>query len=152
MLYPRKTKTVRYLLGCLTFTVVGIWLAIHGETAGWFCLVIFGLGSLVFAALLIPGIAYLRIHREGFTVHQFRREDSFRWIDVREFRVARIGLNKMVVFDFAEAYDRLPRLRKIVSGLTSAEGALPDSYGLTPEQLAAIMNETKAVGFTRDAG
>ena len=50
----------------------------------------------------------------------------------------------MVMFNYAESYQGALAVRRINAALTGFEAALPDSYGLRPEELADLMNSYKA--------
>ena len=72
------------------------------------------------------------------------RSHTFKWSEVSEFGVGQIFGNKMVLMNFSESYKASPSLRKFSITFVGADGALPDSYGLKPEDLAELMNIYKA--------
>ena len=47
----------------------------------------------------------------------------------------------MVAFNFSQKYRQQRFARKLSSMIGGYEGALPDTYGKTAEELAALMNE-----------
>jgi len=49
----------------------------------------------------------------------------------------------MVVFNFAADFEGHAGARRIASWLTPYEGAMPDTYGMSCEDLAALMNECR---------
>lgn len=114
---------------------------LSGESIGWLPALFFGLGVVVFGVILLPNSAYLRVSQDGFTVCSLFRAHSYRWSDVGPFTVDRIGPNRMVVFNFSDQYRALPLARKAASAITGYEGALPDSYGMSLEELACLLNE-----------
>jgi hypothetical protein len=118
-----------------------------GELIGWFVAVFFGLCTLVLMASLLPNASYLRVSPDGFTMCSLFRAHSFRWSDVCGFSVGRVGVNRMVVFDFSDEFRGTPRLRKVAIALAGHEGALPDSYGMPLEALARLMNEYRDQGI-----
>jgi len=115
-----------------------------GDSRGWFVAAFFTFCTLVFTLVLLPGSAYLELGPDGITVCTFYQRDSWRWADVASFDIARIGSNtRMVVIKFAPAYPKARRARRFAEFLTGHEGALPDSYGLSVEDLVALLNTYK---------
>jgi hypothetical protein len=49
----------------------------------------------------------------------------------------------MVLFNYAPSAPGSARLRRLATALSGREGALPDCYGLSAEQLAALLNAYK---------
>ena len=141
ILRPSKVKTSGLLVGCLIFVLGGAWIVPNDHMTGWLSIIFFGLCALVFAVQLLPNSSYLRLTSEGFTICSLFRAHSFKWSDVRSFSVGRVGLNKMVMFDFSEHYQDSSRLRKINVGIARHEGGLPDSYGMPHEDLVNLLNQ-----------
>ena len=142
LLRPSMRKQTLYLLLCLALTGMDVFVIVtDGGIVGWFGLVFFGLGSLVFAVQFMPSASYLSLTTEGFIVSAlFRKWPLIRWEDVSEFRVAAApptGM-KMVVFDWHRSTK--PRLRRINRALVGAGEGLPDTYGLKPGDLAELLN------------
>jgi hypothetical protein len=135
-------KLTVYLLLCVALTGMDVFVIVtDGGIVGWFGLVFFGLGSLVFAVQFMPSASYLSLTAEGFVVSAlFRKWPLIRWEDVSAFRVAAApptGI-KMVVFDWHRGTK--PLLRKINRALVGAGEGLPDTYGLKPGDLAELLN------------
>ena len=143
MLRPSKRKHIAYLFGCLAFVVIGA-LQVSNRQAGaigWLCLLFFGLGVVAFTAQIIPGASYLRVRSEGFMFCSlFRKSPVILWRDVSSFRVASVppSGHRLVVFDWYTASNR--SVRRINQHLTGATDGLPDSYGLSPQGLAYLLN------------
>ena len=114
-----------------------------GETVGWFIATLFGIGALAGAINLLPGSSFLVLDGEGFTVRSLFRQHSYKWTEVETFSVRWVGAIRMVAFDFSSEYARQVRMRKIVSSIIGTEGALPDTYGLSLQNLADKMNAAK---------
>jgi hypothetical protein len=150
LLHPRRARWLLLLVASLAFTVAGAAMIRSGETRGWFMVAVFALGALVAGAMLLPGSAYLRLTPDGFEMRSLYRHVRVRWADVSWFRAGRIGLNKMVLFDYAPSYTRSAQARAVASALTGAEAALPDTYGHSAEALVALLNDWRARA-TRDA-
>jgi hypothetical protein len=100
--------------------------------------------TLVAALALLPGAGGLLLDSDGFEITSLFRPYRCRWTEVSEFEVVRVppSLQKMVAFDHARTEDRA--LARINRSLVGWAGGLPDNYGLSHEDLAAIMNEWRA--------
>lgn len=142
-LRPSKTSMILYFALCSIFTVVGALMIGDGRTMGWLIAVLFGLGSLVFLLQLLPNCSYLRLDPTGFTMCSLFRSHHYRWSEVEHFGITRIGLNKMVAFNFSDQFDRARIARRVATEISGYEGALPDPYGMKHEQLAELMNQWK---------
>jgi len=142
-LYPKRWKSILFLLLTLGFTIGGVWMALDGEKMGWFISIFFGLGMLVFLINLSPQASYLKLNKEGFEVCSLFRKHKYHWNEVRDFGVGSISGNKMVMFNFSEEYKKAKKVRKISSTIAGAEGGLHDTFGLKAEELADLMNEYK---------
>jgi hypothetical protein len=94
--------------------------------------------------MLLPGAGGLRLDSDGFEMTSLFRRHRSRWMEVSEFEVVRLppSLQKMVVFDDVRTKDSA--LAKVNRSLAGRTGGLPDSYSLSHEDLAAIMNEWRA--------
>lgn len=143
VLRPSRLKWAGIGLICLLFTIVGVWLGLTGNRIGWGCAIFFGLGVFISTASLLPNATYLRLTDEGFTMRSLYRTHTYRWKDVSGFAVGRVLTNKMVLFNFEPTYQRTPGLRSINVGLVGYEAGLPDTYGLTHEALAEMLNQYK---------
>ena len=146
MLYPKKSTALWLLIASSLFVAGGIWMITRGEWVGYLCAGFFGLGILVFGIQLLPGSAYLHLHNEGFTFCSLFRKTCIPWSAIDEFFVVQLSqpavkIQRMVGFNFAPSYDKSKLGRTISRGIAACEGALPDTYGWKPEELAAYMNE-----------
>jgi hypothetical protein len=124
-------------------TAVGIWMIYSGNWIGWYMTSIFGLVSLLASVQLIPGSTYVRIHAEGLEVCFFFRSRHILWKDVTRFGVARRNSSRMVVYDFVPDYSGQNRSRALCRLLFGWDAALPDSFGMSCEELADLMNRCR---------
>src|SRR6266481_8165919 len=114
----------KYLLVCLGFSVIGVFMILDGEgLSGWFVALFFGLGVVVFLAQFWPAASYLKLTPRGFVCCTLFRSWSASWESVSEFYVGRIGGEEKVVFK--------------LSGSSGAK-FLPDTYGRTLQELADL--------------
>lgn len=140
VLYPARGKTLLLLLGCLSFSAVGVWMVLDGVLLGYFCALLFALGALIFLVQLHPRAAYLLLDEQGFTYCSLFRAHRISWVAVAGFAVVRISSNSQVAWNFAQGHvphGRGPALSQALSGYHSA---LPDTYGLRAEVLAQQLN------------
>lgn len=105
----------------------------------WIGLAIFGACALIAAVQLLPGASALRLDQEGFVVRNLFRDWRYRWKDIGPVRVGRFVFWRMVGFDRTAPAGGNP-IARINHGLIGVAEALPETYGLAPEQLAALMN------------
>lgn len=143
VLRPSKRRTTLYFLGCLGFVIIGAMQIARHEAGviGWLCVLFFGLCVAVFAIQFIPGASYLRIRSDGFRFCSlFRKSPQILWRDVSNFRVTSVppSGHRIVVFDWHAAPNR--GVRRMNRHLVDATDGLPDSYGLSPEELAELLN------------
>jgi len=145
LLLPSKRGILGLLLGCLAFVAAGLWMAREGNIIGWIGSCFFGLGVLVAIVQLLPGASHLCLTESGFEVRTLYRSWSVSWKDVAFFATASIGpMNRMVVFNFTDHYDRAKITWKFVRGIAGYEGALPDTYGMKAGHLADLLNNWRA--------
>jgi hypothetical protein len=100
----------------------------------------FALCGLIATPQMIGVGAGLSLDREGFTCRTLFRSFRRRWVDCTEFTPVRVGFNAMVGFSTASDEAMHPRLAAAARGLTGAAGALPDTYGVSADDLADTMN------------
>lgn len=147
VLRPSKKKFVGLLMISAGFVVTGLWLLQNGDispTLGWVCVAFFGLGTVVGVATLLPGAAYLRLEPEGFTMCSLYRSAFYRWSDVSEFVVGRVGMQSMVMFEYSSQRTDAATLRAVNAALFGHQAALPDTYGMTHEALVDLLNRQRA--------
>lgn len=102
--------------------------------------IFFGLCILVFGVQFFPGSAYLELNDDGFSVvHQFR-EKTYNWADIEEFSTHKFTGNKIVTWTYTKAFQVQDSDRTLANRVMKTEASLPDSYGMTAEDLAKMMN------------
>lgn len=142
ILRPSRWKTVLLLLISLTFVAIAVWMFLLGESRAIaiFTGLFFGLGVIVFVVQLLPNSSWLRLDRDGFTIRSLYRDSRSSWNDMLHFHPIRIRRNSMVGWKYAEEYEQSQTGRIVANTLTGVEGALPDTYGMKPAELADLMN------------
>jgi len=144
LLRPSRAKNLLLLAVSAAFTAGGATMIRDSRSMGWFVLVFFGLCSIIFMILLLPNSSYLRLTRDGLETRSLFRSSKLQWADVASFRAGRIGLNAMVLVEYAPSYRRARTGRAVATALAGAEGALPDTYGRSAKALAGLLNEWRA--------
>jgi hypothetical protein len=148
-------RQMLFTIGAL-FTVVGIVLIFYPGTphrgfgrlitdvfgpsgVGWVTTVFFGACAITSAIQMLPNASSLELSPAGFLVCSLFRKRFTRWQDVGEFGVYSVGAARFVGFNYAEGRSR-GRIGRQASALASGfEAAVPDTYGMTAEELADLM-------------
>jgi hypothetical protein len=136
----------------LAFVAAGVWLIRRGEAGAWLAVGFFGLCAVL--ALLVPLARrnHLRLDPDRFTVTTPILTRSYRWAEVDRFFPVGDGTSGAVAFDLTAA---APRRRHVSQRLTRRlfgyDDALPQTYGMPPARLAALLNnwKTGATGAAR---
>ncbi len=124
----------------LVMIAFGVLMVAAGKVWGWASVIFFGVGVLALAPQFLPGVGYLQLTSSEFTVFSLFRRHHTRWSDVERFRVAPVGAFQMVVFRYKDECPRYRRLRGISDMLTGSQFCLFNTYGMTPEALADLLN------------
>jgi hypothetical protein len=119
----------------------GIWIVSDGQWFGLLPSAFFGLGLVVSLILLLPGSSFLELDANGFVIRNVFRDSRLSWADIDGFETRRLGMRKFVTLNFARGYSASSRVRALAKGMSGAEGALPDTYGMSAEDLANLMNQ-----------
>jgi hypothetical protein len=134
---PRVSRVIAYLLVSLCFAAAALFL---DGAIRWATLIFGGIGAIVFATQLAPNSAYLELRDDGFTFASLWRAHTVRWSEVSQFGIARVGLRtRLVGWNYVAPASR-GQLSRSLSGY---EAALPDTYGMSPEELCALLDELR---------
>ncbi len=150
-LHVPQRKTLLVLFGMAIFAGVSLWY-LHNDNPGtlatallWFCVAALALCSPLVILQLIRG-AGLRLENDGFRIKQPWKWRFVRWKDASEFGVGSTALiashkgdwSTVVTFDDRNADEsKAAILNRSIVGRNSS---LPDTYGLSPEDLQSLMN------------
>lgn len=146
VLYPSRSKSVAFLVVSVLFVLGGIWLRDDGPVVAWLTIAFFGLGAAVFSANLLPGSSYLKLTSEGFEQRVLFRTHNEDWINIQHFEAYRnpTSSSRLVGFVYDPNYASTARGaagRKISRSMVGLDGALPDTYGMSADELAELMND-----------
>jgi hypothetical protein len=140
VLRPSKRRMLTWVGVCLAFVAAGAFLTTTGEFVwGVAAVGFFGLGAIVLGITLLPGASFLKLEREGFEVRSLYRSGSYRWSDVQEFRPVAIPPSGVMLAGFDFSPNARPAAAWLSSSVAGVEGCLPDTYGLSAEELAGVM-------------
>ena len=138
-LYPSRRKWLLVALGGIAFTAIGIGMVLTGDWTGWFAVGFFGLVAIVAILALLPGSSRLMLDKDGFEATTLYRGARKRWAETSEFGTADISGETFVVFD------DLTLTPGALTGFNTSNigrnSALPDTYGLSAEELANLMSD-----------
>jgi hypothetical protein len=167
VLTPSKTKPAVFLFIATLLLGVGGYLLRQPalSSAPWSAYVLIGfagLWALVQILFLTTHSSSLTMDGEGFESRLFWRGTKFRWSEVEKFAPVEVALPKsnavrkikLVAFRFSPscASRELPATMRIMAeSMPGYDGALPDTFGLKPEELAALLTQKKAEHGKRTA-
>ena len=141
-----RLKVLAMLAISLGFVAVGIFLIVIAKgdpeavIAGIASVLFFGACALVAAVMLVPGAGSLTLDAQGFEVCSLFRRNRVAWPHASRFTVATLSLpdgkKPMVGYD----HDGLTGAGADFSrNAIGRNAALPDTYGLTVEELARLL-------------
>lgn len=142
-LRPSRLNLIVLMFASACFAAVGLWGAKDEPLAGYLIVGVGVMGVLLLIIYLLPNSSYLRLTPEGFTYCNLYRSHTVRWSDVAEFTVIQIKFNRMVGWDYAPHFQGQAISRAIAKRIGGAQAALPDSYGMKPEELANLMDDLR---------
>jgi len=149
VLHASKAKWRAVLLVALAFVAIGlIMIATKSDFLSWFI-------TLAFA--VVAGVAFLQMNGNGlrlildadtFTFTNIGRADTTeRWDRCADFTVYRVSDSEQVVYDTTRYADT--HIGEMNRSLTGRSAALPDTFDLSAEDLANLMNAYQAAAVTR---
>jgi membrane associated rhomboid family serine protease len=149
VLYPSRR---RWTVMLITFgAVAGLCVYGFASTRGagfvagaLFCAAI----TLLSAAQLTPGRAYLRIAPDGLTARSPLRTWRWAWNDIERFQAYEIhnrySSTKHVGYDRRDLTpERQGFWQTLNRGISGVDGGLPDTYGLDHHDLAKLLNQAR---------
>jgi len=142
ILHIGRKRMYLLLIGSVLFVATGIVMVLKGEESGWLPACFFGLTAIVGAVSLLPEATTLRLDADGMETTTLFRKTHFRWRDVSDFSVASLlslwpAASRYVCFNLSTLSGPGTKLAVAFTGRTSM---LPDTYGLSAEALALLLN------------
>jgi len=125
------------------FVALGVWMVVSGESFGWYAIVFFAAGIVVAGwQLVVP--ARLTVTSTTIELVSMGKKWTLALSHCGPFTTWKNpeGGHRLVVFDYVgDSNKLLNRLSRQISGASSA---LPDTYGLSAEELADVLNQARA--------
>ena len=135
-----RQKAVWVLLAAIALLAVGVFLIRIGHFWGWVMVAFFSPGIPVAIWLLVSGQSYLRLDPIGVEVKSPWKPALIKWTDVNGFYVATLHGNKMIAIAYSSSYQGMASGRKVAAFLSGMEGALPNHYQASPEEVCETLN------------
>jgi hypothetical protein len=144
-LRPSRVRWLMLFLVAMVLSSAAVWaMADFFPALRWVVGIFFGVAAVI-ALLNVIGVASkLELKRESFTCTTLFRSFTRKWADCSTFDPVRMGVNRFVGFTSAEDDAAKPKLSANNKHMIGHSGMLPDTYGLTAEELAALMNRFRA--------
>ncbi len=108
--------------------------------------VFFLLGAILSFMMLSPDRNHLLLTPTDFTVHTLLKSRRFRWEEIEEFHTLSVKGTTMVIYSLSpQGRLRFTESvwRKLSRALIGDEERLPDTYGMSAQALADLMNQWK---------
>jgi len=130
------------------FITIGLFLIISkGSWIGWLSVIFFGFVFAVSIAQITGRGSHLVLDADSFELYNFGRKTIERWDEVRNFTVSRQSYNTLIGYDrMRDEATHMGSLNRVVGGSTAA---LPDTFGLAPADLVALMTAYHQNGIER---
>jgi hypothetical protein len=140
-LYPSRKKWLLLLVACIAFTAGGVFMARDHADGGWFVLIFFGLGLVFSIVMLLPGASGLLLDGDGFKMTNLYRSHRSRWQDVQGFQAVAIPPSGQILVCYDDSGAARSSLAKMNIAITGHNSALPETYGLSADDLARLMTQ-----------
>lgn len=140
MIPGSKKKVFLVLLIGIGFVAMGAFLIHIGEPWGWLVAGFFGLAIPAAVWMLMPNNNCLKLDRNGVEMRTLWKPALIRWADVDDFYVTTMHGNKMIGIQYSASYRGMEVGRKVASAISGIEGALPDHFQRSPEDICEELN------------
>jgi hypothetical protein len=139
-LKPDRLRWLMVFLISAGFVAIAVWIGPGEPTLFWGAGGFFLLCALVAAPLMLGVGANLKLDREGFACRTLFRTFRREWRECSAFYPVRAGLKKFVGFSTPQDEAAHPGLAAFNRQAIGASGMLPDTFGLSAEGLADLLN------------
>lgn len=141
-LYPSKMKMLLVWAICAGFTAGGIMLIPTDPLTGWSACIFFSLGVIILPFVMLPHASALTLNEDGFDLIVLYRRGHLHWRDANDFAAENAHrLDECVAFDqiIPGVHPVMNKVMRLATMLTGHTGRLPDTYGLSADDLADLM-------------
>jgi hypothetical protein len=104
----------------------------------------------------VPNTSWLKLGPQGFTVRYWFKEDTYRWTDVKEFKLITlrymglIPVSRSVGFTFSENYPKRNIVLRIAGALAAFDRKLPNNYGMKAQDLLILLESCRRQAAVAD--
>lgn len=127
------------LLGLCVYMLQHGRLSPSGEVKAWIGIALFGVGVMTSLVMLAPGAGRLTLDQNGFERVTLFLRFRTSWNCVDNFTVCEMSVRRGRRMQFVGYTDRELPANNTSQQLTGRNAALPDSYGLSHDDLASLM-------------
>lgn len=106
ILKRNKLKDLVFLIFFLVFVSLGYLTLEKNLLMGWFGILFFGIGALLFFIQLMTNICYLKLDEEGFEERSLFKTKSFKWNEVSKFEIRSFRWNKSIHFNHKDHFGK----------------------------------------------
>jgi hypothetical protein len=133
-----RLKALLLLAGSCAFVAIGVLMSREKPLIGWVSVMFFGLG------IPLPNKVYLRLDPRGFEIGSPFSKKLTRWKDVERFYIGAVRGARLIAIVYRPGYSEQQALRKVSSKVAGMEGAIPNSYAASREEVLKALNEWHA--------
>lgn len=140
-LHASRSRFLMLFAGSASFVAIGAVLMVQdgSDAKLWFCVLFFGLCATVFAINLLPGSASLTLDKDGFRVKQFWFIRKSRWKNVTSIDAGYLPPSRTKTVRYNDTQWSGWRLARWETAKLDYNAVLPDTYGMSADDLAALM-------------
>jgi hypothetical protein len=143
-LRPSRRNLILLVAVSISFIWAGWSMRSAHPVLGYVLVSALSLCLIIFVAQMLPNSAHLQLTKERFTIRVLFKESHCRWDECSAFQARHVANGKVLVgWNYVPGYPKAQRRRRLNASLFGAEVMLPDNYGMTPEDLASLMNEVR---------
>jgi hypothetical protein len=149
-LHVGRLKFLGLLAASLGFAAVLLYMLDDGALSpsatfkAWLGIAVFGMCALVAAVMLLPGAGSLTLGADGFDRVTLFMTFRKPWRQVGNFTVVQYSPRRGRTIRFVGYDDAALAAENVNHRLSGRNAALPDTYGLSHEDLASLMNQWRA--------
>ena len=141
-LYPSRRKSILRLAGTASFVALGVVVLAKQDnsTAMWFCVSFFAICVLIFFVFLLPGSASLTLNMNCFRIKTLYFVRKSKWQNVTNIHAASEPISGLQLVRYNDTQWNGWKLAKWETSRLGYNAALPDTYGMSADDLAELIN------------
>ncbi len=145
-LYPSRSKYILFFAASLCFVALGlsVLVKVDNSATSWFCLWFFAACAVVFGIYLLPGSVSLTLDADGFQIRHFYFVRTALWQNVTNLDVYCVPFSPTKLVVYIDTQLNGWRHGRWVITSMGFNAILPDTYGMSADDLAALMAQWRA--------